>query len=209
MKRNRPINLFLARPVLSSEIGNVTRVDNEENTQLVEKAGRGDRQAFSELVKRHMNAVVALTYRMTGNRDSALDLAQETFVSAWENLARFRGDSKFESWVYRIAVNKCLNYLETRKSVSLETVPDEQLPVAETVAADQLLEREELRQGVLAFMATLPPQQRAIFELRFYRQMTFEEIADATGRALGTVKTNYREAVQKLREHAISQGWHA
>jgi len=209
MKRKPPINLFLARPVLSSEIGNVAKTDHEDSNLLAQKASRGDRAAFSELVKRHMNAVVALTYRMTGDRDSALDLAQESFVSAWENLSRFRGDAKFESWVYRIAVNKCLNYLESRKSVSLDTVPEELLTSSEESAADQLMAREELRQGVLAFMATLPPQQRAVFELRFYRQMSFEEISQATERALGTVKTNYREAVQKLRAYAQSHGWHA
>ncbi|MEW6052005.1 MAG: sigma-70 family RNA polymerase sigma factor [Candidatus Zixiibacteriota bacterium] len=207
MKRQTPINLFLARSVLLSEISNVASVDHGKTDELVEKARRGDRQAFSDLVRKNMNAVVALTYRMTGNRDSAHDLAQESFVSAWENLAKFRGDSKFESWLYRIAINKCLNFLESRKAAPLDSIQDEQIMAPDYGSPEKALAREELRQDVLAFMNELPPQQRAVFELRFYRQMSFEEISNATDRALGTVKTNYREAVAKLREYAEKRGW--
>jgi len=179
----------------------------ESLEQLVEQARAGDRQAFSTLVRRLMNQVAALTYRMTGDRDTALDLAQETFVSAWQNLGSYRGEASFVNWLYRIATNKSLNVLKAAQR--LTSLPDESTGAVELVSADNPqtdLERRELTAQVMEFMSALPPQQRAIFELRFYKQMTFEEISAATGKAVGTVKTNYREAVKKLRTFAVERG---
>jgi RNA polymerase sigma-70 factor (ECF subfamily) len=149
---------------------------------------------------------------MTGDRDTAFDLAQETFVSAWEHLGGFRFEARFENWLYRIASNKALNHLSrgsVSQTVSLEDGEAGVEAIDEGVSPDRLLERGQLREDVLGFMASLPPQQRLVFELRFYKQMDFGEIAEATGRALGTVKTNYREAVAKLRVFAQEKGWHA
>jgi RNA polymerase sigma factor (sigma-70 family) len=181
-------------------------INHEQIQRLVDRARRGDRDAFSEIVTILMNPIVALTYKMTGNRDAALDLAQETFVSAWENLKAFRGEARFESWLYRIASNKAINHLNTKQSTSLDAVELESAPLSEVASPDETLAREELRQAILQFMLELPPQQRAVFELRFYKQLTFEEIAEITERAVGTVKTNYREAVIKLREYASKKG---
>lgn len=190
----------------------MTRSDDEKISDLVSLARAGDRAAFSKLVRKTMNDIVALTYRMTGDREAAHDLAQDTFVSAWEKLSDFRGDAKFTTWLYRIASNKALNYkssVAVSRTESLDAKTGSTSSDRVTAAPDRLVEQRQLREGVLAFMATLPPQQRIVFELRFYRQMSFEEIAETTGRALGTVKTHYREAVGKLRQHAGERGWSA
>lgn len=172
---------------------------------LVDRARSGDRQAFSELMKVHMKPIVALTYRMTGDKEAAFDLAQETFLSAWQNLGGFRGDARFDSWLYRIATNKTLNFLKaSRLFVGAE--PDDQTASSE-LAPDRALHQKELRRDVLAFMSTLPTQQRLVFNLRFYRQQQFSEIAEALGSAVGTVKTHYREALKKLKEFAVEKGW--
>ena len=186
----------------------MTETSKETLENLVEKARAGNRQAFSDIVRQLMNQVVALTYRMTGERESALDLAQDTFVAAWEKLESFRGDASFASWVYRIASNKALNYLKS--NARQVTSGEIQEPVApENIAnpAQQLYHRE-LADNIRKFMASLPTQQRLIFELRFYKEMTFKEIAETTDRALGTVKTGYREAIKKLRVFAQEEGWH-
>ena len=174
---------------------------------LVDKAASGDRAAYSEIVRQLMKPVVALAYRMTGDREAAFDLAQDTFVSAWQNLDSFRGEAKFESWLYRIASNKTLNYLQSRKRY--QTGVDEEYSNAQAASdsPETDLEREELRRDVLEFMKTLPEQQRIAFDLRFYRELPFEEIATILNKAVGTVKTNYREAVQKFREFAKQRGW--
>ncbi|MBU0985214.1 MAG: sigma-70 family RNA polymerase sigma factor [candidate division Zixibacteria bacterium] len=181
----------------------------EELERLVERAVDGDKDAFSALVRQLMTQVAAVAYRMTGDRESARDLAQETFLSAWQNIRSYRREAGFTSWLYRIAVNKTLNFLKANRRlvVSDEVVIQEADRQGSAITPEEELSRRDLADGVLAFMATLPPQQRMIFNLRFYSQMSFDEIATVTGRALGTVKTGYREAVSKLRDHAREKGW--
>jgi RNA polymerase sigma-70 factor (ECF subfamily) len=183
-------------------------VENESDQirRLADRAAEGSRAAFSELVKKLMNRVVALTYRMTGDREAALDLTQDAFVAAWESIKSFRRDSKFETWLYRIAVNRALNYIAHRKVADTIELTEERAG-ATTGSADDSLTHKELRDRVIRFMQTLPEQQRVAFELRFNRQLSFDEIAEIAGRGVPTVKTNYREAIQKLRKVALEEGW--
>ena len=154
-----------------------------------------------------MKPLVAMTYRMTRDRDSAVDLAQDACVAAWQKLHTFRGESKFESWLFSIAINKARNFLQSRALRATDNLPSEMVDQSSDVNPETELTRSELRRDVFAFMQSLPEQQQVAFNLRFYRQLSFDEIAKATGRALGTVKTNYREAVKKLREFALEKGW--
>jgi len=186
----------------------MVRMADDNLEMLVERAKAGDRTAFSEIVRRLMNQVVALTYRMTGDRESALDLAQDSFITAWQKLHDFRGDAVFTSWLYRIASNKTLNFLKSR-GAQPDTFDLEQSPsvVSNQPDPETGLMGDELAADVLKFTTSLPPQQRLVFNLRFYKQMPFAEIALATDRAVGTVKTSYREAIRKLRKHAREKGW--
>jgi len=179
-------------------------IDSERISKLLPKAKQGDRQAFSEIVRIMMNSVVALTYKMTQDKDSALDLAQDTFVAAWQNLESFKGEAKFESWLYRIASNKTLNYIKREgRSAGDELIYD----MAALDNPEREFHQQELRRRVLGFMTQLPAQQKLVFELRFYKELSFEDVADVSGKALGTVKTLYREAVKKLRQVAVEEGW--
>lgn len=190
------------------KLGSMARDDDETVEGLAIEAKQGDRRAFSKIVRMTMASIYSLAYRMTGDRDAAEDLVQETFVSAWEKLGSFKAEGKFANWLYQIASNRSLNYLRTAsryRSLSAAEASTRSLPAGDT--PDRRLEQEQLRRGVLDFMAQLPDQQRLAFELRFYRGMPFGEIARIMGRAEGTVKTHYREAVIKLREHAKARGW--
>lgn len=185
--------------------------DREIVQYLVRRAKEGDKEAFSRLVRLMMKDVVALTFRMTQDRDGAFDLAQETFVSAWQSLRSFREEAKFESWLYRIAANKALNYLKQRSRqpvASIDSFETEALVSGSgSHNPEQLLRAKEMQKGVLEFMAELPAQQRLVFDLRFYKELAFEEIAKITGKAVGTVKTHYRQAIIKLRGFAERKGW--
>ncbi|MDH4155782.1 MAG: RNA polymerase sigma factor [candidate division Zixibacteria bacterium] len=184
--------------------------DHERIAELVVPAQTGDREAFSQIVRIMMNDVVALTYRMTGDRDTALDLAQDSFVTAWQKLGSFQRKARFASWMYRIVYNKTLNFLErSKRATILDRMPEQssEQGAGGNGNPEQALYRRELARYVLQFMESLPPQQRWVFDLRFYKGLTFDEISRVTGRATGTVKTHYREAVSKLREHAQRKGW--
>ena len=183
----------------------------DEIEQLAKKARLGDRAAFSKIVRIMMSKIVSLTYRMTSDRENAKDLAQDSFVAAWERLSEFRGDAKFTSWLYQIATNKSLNYLKkasTRQNVPLDKTESANLFSSDlTSNPERTLQVKLLQRDVLEFMQSLPEMQRVVFELRFYQRMSFSEIAIQTNKAEGTVKTHYRQAVIKLREEATTKGW--
>jgi len=185
--------------------------DREIVQYLVHRAKEGDKEAFSRLMRLMMKDVAALTFRMTQDRDSAFDLAQETFVSAWQSLRSFREEAKFESWLYRIAANNALNYLKQRSKrpvASIDSFETEALVSGSgSHNPEQLLRAKEMQKDVLEFMAELPDQQRLVFDLRFYKELAFEEIAKTTGKAVGTVKTHYHQAIIKLRAFAERKGW--
>ncbi len=171
---------------------------------LVRQAQAGDRNAFSEIVRLLMNKITALTYKITSDKDLAVDVAQDSFIAAWQSLDSFKFDAKFESWLYRIAYNKSLNAIKKEDRNVNDFDFDTQ---ASSSDPERELYQKELRTKVLSFLETLPKEQRAVFELKFYKGLTFTEIADTTGKALGTVKTLYREAVIKLRSVATNQRW--
>ena len=179
--------------------------------RLVLEAQKGSRDAFSELVRILMNDIMALTYRMTGDQETAKDLAQETFVTGWEKIKTFRGEAKFKNWLLRIATNKTLNHFK-KASTTYEISGEQAEPILESSTYNSStpetdLKNKQLKEDVLQFMNQLPPQQRIVFDLRFYKQLSFEEISEATNRAVGTVKTNYRESIMKLRIWAKENGW--
>jgi len=171
---------------------------NDTNSELVERARGGDRQAFDKLVKENKDKMFALTLRMTGNREAALDLTQDTFLAAFRDISRFRGDSHFSSWLYRIAANKSLNYLKRKKILSFIPLVGSE---AESVGyeIDDNLSSDELKKQVASAMETLPPKQKLVFNLRFYEQLPFGEIASILKKSESTVKTNYQKALEKLK----------
>lgn len=186
-------------------------MENRPTAGLVSRARKGDTRAFSKLVRLKMSSIVALTYRMTRDRQAAEDLAQDCFVTAWQKLRSLEKDASFEPWLMRIASNLTLNFLKKR-SLQAETSLDEldspmPIELSQRHSPEDDLNRKELREDVLDFMATLPDAQRLVFDLRFYQQLSFDEIAAITDRAVGTVKTNYRQAILKLRQTATGRGW--
>ncbi len=162
----------------------------------------GDAAAFSLLVHRYRGRVIALARRMlTGsNSDEAEDVAQEVFVAAFDKRASFRRGEPFRPWLYRIAVNRCLDRLrsQSRRPATLDigSVPEPSLRGADPI--DALLAEEgeaRLREAV----AALPPKLRAVFVLRHLDDLSYEEIAQASGLPLGTVKTYLFRARADLR----------
>lgn len=174
-------------------------METRSEKELIGRAKAGDRRAFDELVKENREKMFALIYRMTGDRETALDLLQETFFTAFKKLDRFRGESAFSSWLYRIASNKSLNHIRRRNLVGF--VPfvgtDENEPGIEM---RDNIEAEETTSAASKAIAELPPKQRAAFNLRFYEELPFSEIARILNRSESAVKTNYQKALEKLRE---------
>ena len=175
---------------------------------LVLRARNGDHDAFGELVTRHQRRVWMVCRQYVGV-DEADAVAQDSLVKAFTGIRKFDGRAAFSTWVTRIAINTCLDQLRRRRREGLvveEPASDhERCDVLELVADDRAGPEDRTLQGqALASLAKrehgLPPRQREIFRLRFYAEMELEEIAQALGVHVGTVKTQLHRAVHRLRQ---------
>ncbi len=172
----------------------------------------GDRDAFRVLVERHSRSIFRVAYRMTGNQQDAEELVQETFLRAYRALGRFELRSNFSTWLYRIAVNRTLDFLSTRKTQmnSKETyqITDNpgaeegnqvQLPAAEP-GPERLLLSAEMKRKIADAMGLLTPAERVAFTMRHMEGRSIEEISQALNLKTNAAKNSVFRAVQKLRQ---------
>lgn len=176
--------------------------------QLIQRASRGDSDAFGSLMALHERVVYNLALRTTGNPDEAQDVAQEAFVRAWIALPNFRADSSFRTWIYRIVVNLCLNRFPSLRrdlnQLSEEDLADSPEPVSPFVDPVSHLENAEQRAQLHQAMKTLPESQRLMLTLRYQDEMPYEEIAALLNLPLGTIKTNLFRAKERLRQLLVA-----
>ncbi len=182
--------------------GDAVREDSTDEALAERVRASGDVAAFSLLVTRYRVRVVALARRMlaASGPDEAEDIAQEAFVAAYDKRGTFRRGEPFRPWLYRIAVNRCLDRLraQARRPALIEigSVAEPSLPGSDPL--DALL-TDEGEERLAAAVAALPPKLRAVFLLRHLDDLSYEEIAAATGVPLGTVKTHLFRARAQLR----------
>jgi RNA polymerase sigma-70 factor (ECF subfamily) len=189
----------LASPYLLAAAGRPSEravLTPEEEREAVAASQRGEREAFDLLVERYQRPVYRLCYRFVNNHEDANDLAQDVFLKAYKALGGFRGDSSFSTWLYRIAVNTCLNFRAARRPETDE-LPESLRDGAPS--ATERLEREDEAARVRAAVLRLPEKQRATLILKIYHDLTHEEVAAVLGSTVGTVKANLFHALGNLR----------
>jgi RNA polymerase sigma-70 factor, ECF subfamily len=186
----------------------MTRTDEE----LVALSIGGDVESFNQLVVRWERPIYALAYRVIGREEEARDVVQETFLRAFRGIGNFRGQAKFSSWVYRIALNLCRDWIRRERRTPILPAPEgvdvielaaEQGP-AESI--EDLVARKDMSQVVAELMTRLPEEQRTAIILKEYHGMTFQEIADLQGVPLSTVKTRLYQGLTVLRRYLQQQG---
>lgn len=187
----------------------VTSQSGTDESVLLAQSREGDTRAFAELVRRYEGKIFRLAQHITQNREDAEDVLQETFMKAYEHLDQFKGDSKFYTWIVRIAVNQALMKLRRRKtdkSVSLDEQIDtgEDTIVREIAAWDedpeQHFSREELGSILDRAIQSLDPPYRSVFVLRDIDELSTEETAEALGLSVPAVKSRLLRARLQLRE---------
>ncbi len=175
-----------------------------EDRLLVEDAQRGDRGAFEALVKRYETKVIRLAYGFVKDAATADDLAQDVFVKAYLHLPRFRFDSEFGTWIYRIAVNHIKDHLRKagrRKEVPLEEAVEKGLSADDPVLAREAeAEAERRKSAVFQTVRTLPPKYATILTLRDVRGLSYEEISGILKISPGTVDSRLHRARRLLRK---------
>jgi RNA polymerase sigma-70 factor, ECF subfamily len=169
-------------------------VNHDEEASLVEASCRGDSEAFTALVMRYQRMIHALTFRMSGSAEDAADLAQETFVRAWHNIECFQGQSRFSSWIYRIAVNVCLSWnSQRRRETEAQTRYFEEQLMEE--ASNQSLSNHIVQEALMK----LPAKQRAAIVLTVYEELNHAETAKILGCSEATVSWRVFTARRKLK----------
>jgi RNA polymerase sigma-70 factor (ECF subfamily) len=178
---------------LTKKLSKYRELSDEELIHLVKS---GEIAPFDELVRRNEVKIHDLCYKMVRNYDDAKDLAQETFLKAYKKISKFNGRSKFSTWLYRIAVNNCLNFLKRQKpTVELfdEIVGSRQDdPV-------QIYKSKKLRERITEAVAKLPEVQKAVFTLRTLEDLSYQEVSAILKKPISTVKVNHHLAVKNLR----------
>lgn len=173
--------------------------------ELVARSIRGDADSFNELIVRWERPIYALAYRTIGREEDARDVCQETFLRAFRALPRFRGEAKFSSWIYRIALNLCRDWSRRERRAPLVQVPDDTdamefaAAVEPSESIEDLVARRDLTRRVERLMGDLPEEQRTAIVLKEYHGLTFQEIADLVGCPLSTVKTRLYQGLTVLR----------
>lgn len=169
-----------------------------EELALIESVLRGDNRAFNELVSMYQHRIFGLIMRMTANREIARDLTQDTFLAAFQNLSRFRQDASFSTWLFQIAANKTKNYIKRAKREI--PLPDNYDKMSDANRPDDDYSQKQKQQLLLAAVGGLPPKQRITFNLRYFEQMKFDEIARVQNVSVSAAKTNFAEALKKLKK---------
>ena len=173
--------------------------------ELVARSISGDADSFNELIRRWERPIYALAYRVIGREEDARDVCQETFLRAFRALKGFRGQAKFSSWLYRIALNLCRDWVRRERRTPVVQAPegidlmDLAAVGAPTESIEDLVARKDLTRTVERAMALLPEEQRTAIILKEYHGLTFQEIAELIGCPLSTVKTRLYQGLTVLR----------
>lgn len=183
--------------------------------ELIAKAAKGDQDAFAQLLELHQGKVYGLTLRLTGSPEDAMELTQETFFNAWRGLPNFHAESKFSTWLYRLATNASIDFLrreKRRKAVATTSLfPDDGEAVALDIPDRRFtpqdeLERQELRQAIERGLAQLSDEHRQALVLREFNGLSYAEIAQLLHIEEGTVKSRISRARLALRKILLADG---
>jgi len=181
------------------------QVKSAEDAELVTRSKTGDTVAFGELVSRYQKTVYRIILRMVKTPDDADDLTQDTFVRAYRGLKTFKEEFDFHPWLYRIAVNQAINFINRRKrqaAVDLEEVPEGDIKQGpEPESPVQSASRQELLENLEDALQQLPEEQRTVFLLRVQEGLSYEEIAQVMGTPKGTVMSRLARARMALRRY--------
>lgn len=169
-----------------------------EETSLIQRLNQPEqqRQAFEEVVNLYGPQLYRQIRRMVYSHDDTNDILQNTFIKAWNNLDTFRGEARLSSWLYRIATNEALNFLQRRKETT--ALDDSPSAVVNQLTADEYFDGDETELLLQQAIASLPEKQRIVFQLKYYEEMKYEEMSQVLDTSVGALKASYHHAVKKI-----------
>jgi RNA polymerase sigma factor (sigma-70 family) len=174
-------------------------IENITDAELIRDFKNGDIKGYNEIVRRYQKQIYWVIRKMVLNHDDADDITQEVFIKIHSALNNFREESNLFTWLYRIAVNYSINHIrkiKVRNTISFEIVTD---PIeSKEKKTDELIDEKRRRKILEDAIETLPVKQRAVFNLRYYDELSYEDISKILKKSVGGIKANYFHAVKKL-----------
>jgi RNA polymerase sigma-70 factor (ECF subfamily) len=180
------------------------QIDDQDILRLIRKPETKDR-GFRILIEQYQRRIYQVIRRMVLIHEDADDLTQNTFIKTYRHLEKFREDSGLYTWIYRIAVNETLSFLEKKKKRFFFSVDDYQEKLESYIDQPGNLDGTEIEKKLAKALLTLPEKQRLVFHLKYQEEMTYEQMSEVTTTSVGALKASYHHAVKKIEEYLKSE----
>lgn len=175
----------------------------KEDQSLIERLREPStcREAFTEVIARFSEPLYWQIRRMVENHDDTNDILQETFLKAWSSIENFRGDAKLSTWLYKIAINESISHLAKERKRQNISIDEEGSMLINLIEADEHIDGDALALELRKAIATLPEKQRIVFNMRYYDEMKYDQMAEILGTSVGALKASYHIAVKKIEQY--------
>ena len=156
--------------------------------------------AFGKVIEHYSSQLYWQIRRMVIDHDDANDVLQNTFLKAWTNIDNFRGDAKLSTWLYKIAINESITFVNRKKAMNQMSIDDDESFLVNQLESDEWFDGDEAQRNLQRAIATLPEKQRLVFNLRYYDEMKYDEMSEILGTSEGALKASYHHAVKKIEQ---------
>ncbi len=156
--------------------------------------------AFGKVIEHYSSQLYWQIRRMVIDHDDANDVLQNTFLKAWTSIDNFRGDAKLSTWLYKIAINESITFVNKKKAMNQMSIDDDESFLVNQLESDEWFDGDEAQRNLQRAIATLPEKQRLVFNLRYYDEMKYDEMSEILGTSEGALKASYHHAVKKIEQ---------
>lgn len=162
---------------------------------------RTAKAGFDTLMRTYGEQIYWQIRKMVASHDDANDLLQNCFLKAWNNLHNFRGDARLSTWLYKIAVNETINFLNKERSRNNVSTDSDDSFLLNSLEADEYFDGDDVQMKLQEAILTLPEKQRLVFNMRYYDEMKYEDMSEILGTSVGALKASYHHAVKKVTQY--------
>lgn len=173
-------------------------MNNDENLLERLRDPHTVRQGFARLVSEYSERLYWQIRKMVLSHDDANDILQDVFMKAWSNLENFRGDAKLTTWLYRIAINESITFLNKKRSQNNVSIDADDSFLINVLESDEYFDGDEAQLRLQKAILTLPEKQRLVFQMKYFEEMKYDEMSDILGTSVGALKASYHHAVKKI-----------
>ena len=156
------------------------------------------RAAFGQVIEHYSSSLYWQIRRMVVDHDDANDVLQNTFIKAWTSIDNFRGDAKLSTWLYKIAINESITFINKKKVMSQVSIDDDDSFLVNSLESDEWFDGDDAQLKLQKAIATLPEKQRLVFNMRYFDEMKYDDMSEILGTSVGALKASYHHALKKI-----------